>query len=533
MRINEAEWVTKIRMFLNNGYVRDKIKQVIGNEEVYYVDFPSMTSAVRGLESIARENYGLFRKIFEKAAWDTQAIDLRFFDYPRLLIDLSNVPLSLIRPKEDDTFDMKACFQGKMFLPKPLGDRIMKDFIFKTLKGSDDVYWYNNGVYTKDGKEKIMEQCVSFMGDGFTKHRASEILAYIQSCTYIDPNIVNNNWINLENGLLNPITGEFRKHTPDIFTVTRIPIRYDPNAECPLWKEKLSQKIDEDTMNVIQEMFGYCYLPGQKFERAFLLYGKRKTMKSTTLFVLGKMLGDDNVTAFPLQQLTTDSFAAAYLYGMPANICADLSSAALKDTGMFMTITGGDKITAGKKHQHHISFYPSTKLIFSCNTVPATTNKNLAFYRRWILLKFNRQHDPDEIDPDLKEKLLKELPGILNWSLEGLRRLLKNGDFSYWLDEVGVKDIYERNSDTIQSFIYNEIDTDDDEGVITKREAYAAYVEYCRRLEVTPENVIKFGRMFKAHTGCGTCKKGKIPAYSGVSFKGNSSRQSKLGDNYS
>lgn len=419
------------------------------------------------------------------------------------------------------------------FIPKLLGDEIINLTPIKTLKGNNKMYRYADGVYLEDGKEFVKQLCAELLGEKFKKNIYSETIAYIQAVTYIDPEEINNNWINLENGLLNPLTMEFKEHTPEVFSIIRIPINYDKEAICPLWETKLKEKVDQRTIDVVQEMFGYCYLPGQQFQVAFLLYGPRRTMKSTTLFVLESMLGSENVSAYQLQWLTENQFGPAYLYGKPANVCPDLSTKALHDTGRFMTITGGDKISSAKKHEHPISFYPTTKLLFACNDIPPTTNKNLAFYRRWIILEFKKQTPLESVDPELKEKLVSELPGILNWSLKGLDRLLKQNKFSYWLEEESVQDLYERGSNSIQSYIYHYVDTEDDEGVLKKRSVYSKYKEYCETEDLMLENPIKFGRMFIALTGCGSCKQDKIPAYQGVSFKNLvKDRQSSLEDTF-
>ena len=405
------------------------------------------------------------------------------------------------------------------FVPKAMAEEILNLSPIRTLKGSNEMFRYCEGLYLNDGKDYVKELCAELLGERFGTGKYNETLSYIQAVTFIDPSEASNEWINLENGLLNPLTKEFKEHSPDIFSIIRIPIQYDPQAKCPLWQKKLKEKIEENKIDVVQEMFGYCYLPGQTFQTAFLLYGPRRTMKSTTLYVLEHMLGDENVTAYQLQWLTENQFGAAYLYGKPANICPDLSTKALNDTGRFMTITGGDKISSSKKHEHPISFYPDSKLFFACNDIPPTANKNLAFYRRWIILEFKKQTELVDVDADLKEKLLAELPGILNWSLEGLERLIANKRFSYWLNEEEVKDLYERGSNSIQSFIFHYIDTEDDEGALKKRAVYSKYKEYCEQEELLLENQIKFGRVFIALTGCGMCKQDKIPAYQGVSFK--------------
>ena len=408
---------------------------------------------------------------------------------------------------------------GKRFVSKFLGDYIQKFTHFKTLIGNQQVYVYNDGLYQPTGADFIKSGCKNLLDDEFTKNRVNETIAYIQAGTHTNPDEIDNGWINLENGLLNPDTMEFIDHTPDIFTIRRIPIAYDPDADCPMFKEKLAEKVDINTMTVLQEMFGYCFMPGQRFEVAFMLYGPRQTMKSTTLYILENMMGKENVRAFSLQYLTEKDFAAAYLYGCPVNICADLSAKSLKNTGVFMTWTGGDLQTAAKKGEHPITWSPSTKLIFSCNQIPGTPNKDLAYYRRWIALNFPKQTKKEDIDSSMRVKLLEELPGILNWALSGLARLKENGKTSYWLDEYGVKDLYERNADTISSFIYSEVDTEDDSGKAKKRDIYKAYIKYCDGLGLTPENQIKFGRVFKEVTGCGTSRINDIPSYTGVKMR--------------
>lgn len=436
---------------------------------------------------------------------------------------ISNIADECIKSHFTNGTNPEMFFENRTFIPKTLGDYIMSKIWFITLKGSDEIYYYSDGLYVRNGKELIKEMCTRFLDNAFRQSYVNETLEYVRNMTYKDPNEINSEWVNLENGLLNPLTKEFKSHTPNVFSITRIPIKYDPEADCPIWKKSLEERVDNNTILTVQEMFGYCFISGQKYEKAFLLYGPKRTFKSTTLYILENIIGHDNVVAFTLQQINDDSFAAAYLYGKTLNVCADITSKALRDTGRFLTITGGDPITAGKKNRDHITFYPSTKLIFSCNVIPATTNKHPAFYRRWVILRFEKQMPLDEVDHSFREKLKEELPGILNWALDGLKRLEDNGKFSYALSEEEIKDLYERSSDTIQSFIYNEIDTENDEGSLTKREVYNHYKKYCRSNELQAANPILFGRMFIGLTGCGTGRSGsgdkQIPAYKGVNWK--------------
>lgn len=437
-------------------------------------------------------------------------------------IDIAMAEAASNRLGVEDFFEIKETREGEVkigkFIPKRMGDYILGQMPCKTLKANDRIYRYVDGVYREDGEPTIRAICRDLLGEHYSNKRLSEVIGYIKATTYID-NQPDTSILNLKNGILNPFTMELMPHNPEKFTIIRIPIEYNPSAGCQVWNQKLREKCDEKTIIFLQEMFGYCFMPGQPLETAFLFYGPKRTMKSTILYILNQMLGENNVTAMSLQSLTDDPFSSAYLFGKKANICADIDSAALRSTGKFMQITGGDPITAGKKHEHHMTFYPESKLIFSCNIIPGTSNKDMAFYRRWKIVEFKNQTNIDDIDIKMKEKLSEELPGILNWALNGLKRLINNGKFSYWLSEDDVKDLYERSSDSINSYIYCNISMEEDESMLKKRLVYADYANYCLKNRLFRHNPIRFGREFLASTGCGTSKVDGIPAYVGVSFR--------------
>ena len=430
------------------------------------------------------------------------------------LLEIHNPEEKEIRP--EDFFETNKYGTPIKFIPSKLGDYILTKLSFKTLKDNERIYVYKDGYYQEQGTSVINEVVTKILKDYFTRNRVIEVLTYIKYST--QTNEINLDWINFKNGLFNPITKEFREHTPDLFIITQLPYEYNSESDCPLWKEKLKEKCDEDwKYQVIQEWFGYHFLKGQKYEKALIFYGQKETMKSTTLYILGKMLGDNNICGIPLQQLTEDYIRSPiYLYGKLGNICSDLSKDEIKSIGWFLRWVGGDLQTGGKKYEHYITFYPDTKLTFSCNTIPSVYKKGDEFYRRWLPLEFNIPHTIK--DPDLKDKLESELSGIFNWSIEGLDRLLKNNKFSYPYSIEKTKNLWEKNSESVDSFIYDMIE-EDDENKIKKRDVYFKYKKYCKQNKLDIENVIKFGRKFKEITGCGLGTIDNIPSYSGIKFK--------------
>lgn len=422
------------------------------------------------------------------------------------------------------------------FSPALLGDFILKNTPIKTLKGKGhkEMYHYKKGVYVKHGEEQIVEQCSLYLQDYYRQSYGTETIGFIQAKTFVDPQGVNQEWLNFENCLLNPLTMKTKKHTPDLFSITQIPIVYDPKAKCPQWQKLLKERTkNEEELLTLQEFFGYCFLEGQPYEMALLLVGPKRTCKSTVLNALELILGKENVTGYPIQEIGTseNKYAVGYMYGKLGNIMADLDARALKEIGPFMTYTGGDLKQAETKFGHSFAFHPTAKLVFSCNSTPVIYNKEDAFYRRWLPLTFTKQTPENEVDPDIKNKTIpSEASGILNWALEGLKRLQENKKFSLSYTDEEKKDFYEKHSDSPSSFILQNINNEDDEGTLIKRSVYKKYLAYCKENNLKAKNPVWFGRDFINTTGCGSTKIEGIPAYKGVSFKDKT--QKNLGDKY-
>ena len=93
-----------------------------------------------------------------------------------------------------------------------------------------------------------------------------------------------------------------------------------------------------------------------------------------------------------------------------------------------MSISGEDALTVDRKHRDQLTVKLSTRFVIASNELPRLGDASGALAGRLILLRITQSFLGSE-DLWLLERLLVELPGILNWSLEGLRRLRKRGHF--------------------------------------------------------------------------------------------------------
>jgi phage/plasmid-associated DNA primase len=121
--------------------------------------------------------------------------------------------------------------------------------------------------------------------------------------------------------------------------------------------------------------------------------------------------------------------------GKLVNVYADLPAQHLASSAIFKTITGGDPLLAERKFKESFEFRPFCRLIFSANHYPTSQDTSLAFFRRWIVLPFERSfsdHDPKRVDPTVMEARLRtpaELSGLLNLAVGVLPAFQARGRF--------------------------------------------------------------------------------------------------------
>jgi putative DNA primase/helicase len=364
-----------------------------------------------------------------------------------------------------------------------IANELIERYAFATMRDTGEIYIYRDGAYRKSGEAFIQEEATRELRDYFTTHRVNEILNSIRYSTYVNRHNFDKDKkvINILNGLLNIETMEFYEHTPEYLSLVQLPIFYYPGSKCSRIEQFLHEIINEDDITVIEEMFGFCLLPEYRFHKAFMLQGTGRNGKSTLLNLLQRFIGKRNCSNVALTELCYERFASSQLFGKLANIFTDLPVEALKDTGIFKALVGGDRISAEQKFKSQFEFTNYAKLIFSCNYVPMTYDLSTAFFARWIIVRFPNTFEGERANPNLLDELCneEELSGLLNLALKGLQRLMANGKFSYNKTTEQIAEDYQRLSNPVSAFIADMCEEDPDEYTI-KDELYNTFKFYCK-----------------------------------------------------
>lgn len=304
----------------------------------------------------------------------------------------------------------------------------------------------------------------------------------------------NRNLLNLANGMLDIETGKLLPHDKDYFSLVQVPIKYDPGADCPRFDRFLEEIFSDDPLKkrTIQDFAGYCLYPKIFLHKCLFLIGTGSNGKSVLINTISKIIGKENLCALNLHQLT-DKFLLGTLKGKLLNISSEVQTGSPIKDNILKEVISGDLVKADIKFKDPIEFRPIAKHIFCMNEVPVILDKTYAFHRRLIIVKFKKVFRGKDRDKFLEDKLAKELPGILNWCLEGLHRILKNKDIFVSDQMENDKKDFIKQVNPLILFV-EERCLIQDGSIIEKGQLYLDYDNWSKNSGLRPLSKVKFYR---------------------------------------
>lgn len=375
-------------------------------------------------------------------------------------------------------------------------------FNFMTMRDTNEIYYYSGGMYHKYGDTVIKNLTIRWL-DGFSNnHKKNEIVGYIQDSQYVDREEFNPDprYVNLKNGIYDIKKKKLLEHTSNFYFLNQIPVEYNVDAKCPRFKEFLEHicmhKLEKRPRieKTIQEYMGYSLYRAYPIKNYIILDGNGDNAKTTLLDIVLALIGRKNNSSVSLQDMNTRPFALSKLYGKLTNISDDLPNKAVKYSGVIKQITGNSPVWADvKNHRDGIEFTNYAKPWYACNQLPECKDITDAFFSRMkqitFLNKYVKPQDYDLIDNEtvfkadlnLLEEILKELPGILNFALEGLHRLLKCKKFSYSRTTDEIREEYLKKTNPVHAYIEEECELTNKDWGITKKDFYNSVLNYCDR----------------------------------------------------
>jgi putative DNA primase/helicase len=286
--------------------------------------------------------------------------------------------------------------------------------------------------------------------------------------------------INLQNGTfeIKPEGGFIRKFRHEDFITYQLPFDYKPGANASLFNSYLQRVLpDKERQKVLAEFLGYIFTQSIKLEKCLLLYGSGANGKSVFFDIINALLGKENVSNCSLADLNKEYNRAMLGYKL-LNYGSEIKGNAESD--IFKQLVSGEPIQACRKYCDPFIMRNYAKLCFNCNELPKDVEHTEAYFRRFLIIPFDVTIPEDERNPQLAQEIIQsELSGVFNWILEGLSRLMAQGNFSK-CEAIKQQIVnYKTQSDSVYLFLEDEGYQKSDSKWCLLKEMYPEYKSFC------------------------------------------------------
>lgn len=354
------------------------------------------------------------------------------------------------------------------------------------------LYIYEDGYYKEDTRRSLVSTLIrGCMLEQFIRSNTVERiykLFMLDSSLDMEAEDLNRhsgNWINFKNGMYNARTGQLTSHRWDLYSTAQLPWPYDPNDDhgSGIEIEKFLRYAipADDDREMLLEYAGLCCTIDTRQQKMLIMCGDGGTGKSTVINLIQDLVGKRNRSNVPMSKLT-EKFTVVFMMGKLLNACADLEIDALDDVSTIKQLIGEDDIKAEHKGKEVFSFANFAKMLFSTNELPLVRNeKTDGFYRRLLVLTMNEK--PAKRDPDLRDRLKKELPYFLHICMQALKRMYDRGYILISDNSVKATQQLRNDSDTIEAFLSECCAVGENSDRLERKDLYEKYVEYCKEWE--------------------------------------------------
>jgi len=393
---------------------------------------------------------------------------------------------------------------------------------FITIRESNEILIYNKKIYDNVLAHTLIKERTETLIPDCTEHNRNEVINKIKSQTFSNIESFDNdsNLITIDNGILNLETLELKPHTPRHLSRVLLPVEFYPpkyeinsqsifediekNLEYTLfWKFLTSSftingKLQRESFETALEITSAPIIKHQIDDKGSLFLGAGDNGKSILLSYITSLYGSINGAGISLQDIAEDKFMRANLDGKSFNIFTDLEKNELRHTGKIKAIVSGEPLEVQKKNKQGYTMTTFAKLMFSCNRFPRVFDQSQGFFRRWMIIKWQRNFENDpERNENLKAQLIEnqnEKNKVFSCLVYLAHRLNKIGKYTHTKDWKHIQKEWNENADPIDDFDSNYIL--DSEHHKTKRETYQFYKKIMLEKGESPLGLGQFSKIF-------------------------------------
>ena len=281
----------------------------------------------------------------------------------------------------------------------------------------------------------------------------NEILEALQQVSRQNkPKEIKPSWIQFRDKIVDVLNGEEIEASPQFFVTNPIPWEFHPERiyHTPIMDRIFEEWVGAEMVKTLYEILSYCLIPDMPIHRIFCFIGAGMNGKSKFLELLRRFIGKSNCCSTELDTLLQSRFEVTRLHKKLVCQMGETNFNEMNKTSLLKKLSGGDLIGFEYKNKDTFEDKNYAKIIIATNSLPATTDKTIGFYRRWMIIdfpnQFSEQRDvladiPDEEYQSLAVKCFLMLKDLLEQ-----RKFTNEGS----IEERIVK--YESKSNFLEAF---------------------------------------------------------------------------------
>lgn len=401
---------------------------------------------------------------------------------------------------------------GNVKAGKPAYHDLVKQFQienpFRVIDDTEIVYIYDGRKWISIPDARIRNWMMEKVSHKPTVGEMSEFIGILKAHNIISLEEMyrkSEGYIPFKNLVVNRKTRDVYPHSPEYGFTYCLEFDYDPNALAPLWTKFLDDITEgnEEKCRLLEEFAGYCISGDQQWlQKALIMVGDGANGKSVFMEILGEVAGEGAHSTLSMQSLSASPQTRYQLVNKLFNYSEETSIGAMLESDIFKIISVGGSMEVKKLYVQPFTVFSRAKLIISSNSMPMSTDKSHGFYRRLAIVQFNKKFSPGDpgYDPNIKEKLRQELPGIANRLLLAYDRLKERGMLPDGAVLREAVEQYAKESNPVHIFYdqHLEVLPSDDvnyENALEKiSEVYEHYRMMCEQSGFKAVNVIQFSK---------------------------------------
>ncbi|MCL6442279.1 MAG: hypothetical protein K6T83_02225 [Alicyclobacillus sp.] len=367
-------------------------------------------------------------------------------------------------------------------------------------------------IYTEEDvrKKREIEKLAKRAQSFHSIEDALQLVTSFSDIAMLDKEFNSNPYLlGVANGTLDLRTGKLLNPEKKHYISMTSPVAFDPKAKSPTWLKFLYEACDGDNeqVNFLKRAVGYSLTGDTIEEKMFILYGPPQTGKTTFLETVKGIMGDyakqTDISTLVSSPNVTPNIARGDLVTISRArfVCATEGEREQKfATGLLKRLTGRDTISARLLFREPVEIEPVCKIFIGTNDLPQINSTEEALWRRICLVPFFHHVTDDEKNKMLRKELFEELPGILNWALEGCLEWQEEGLQIPESIKRATADLRD-DTDNLQRFI-KECCIIGREARVLSRELYSVYCKWCREEDEEPWTQKTFIHTLKLRIRC-------------------------------